>query len=132
MGLFMDIVLNYMGIGGGVNFWWQDVFEWGCESFYVSFFDIQWEFYDVVLCGQVLLLFLCSDYGEVLVVGEIGLSLDCEVGCLLVSYGEQCFFFWLGSYLELLEDSGELCLLVLVGGFCECWQDCEVLCEMQC
>ncbi|MDF5946322.1 malto-oligosyltrehalose synthase [Pseudomonas aeruginosa] len=89
MGLLMDIVPNHMGIGGGANPWWQDVLEWGRESPYASFFDIQWESHDAALRGQVLLPFLRSDYGEVLAAGEIGLSLDREAGRLLASHGEQ-------------------------------------------
>lgn len=91
MGLLMDIVPNHMGIGGGANPWWQDVLEWGRESPYASFFDIQWESHDAALRGQVLLPFLRSDYGEVLAAGEIGLSLDREAGRLLASHGEQRF-----------------------------------------
>ena len=131
MGLLMDIVPNHMGIGGGANPWWQDVLEWGRESPYASFFDIQWESHDAALRGQVLLPFLRSDYGEVLAAGEIGLSLDREAGRLLASHGEQRFPLWPGSYPELLEDSGEPRLSDLAGGFRECRQDREALREMQ-
>ncbi|EMK3529144.1 malto-oligosyltrehalose synthase [Pseudomonas aeruginosa] len=131
MGLLMDIVPNHMGIGGGANPWWQDVLEWGRESPYASFFDIQWESHDAALRGQVLLPFLRSDYGEVLAAGEIGLSLDREAGRLLASHGEQRFPLWPGSYPELLEDSGEPRLSDLAGGFRECQQDREALREMQ-
>ncbi|MDU1800574.1 MAG: tyrosine-type recombinase/integrase [Pseudomonas aeruginosa] len=131
MGLLMDIVPNHMGIGGGANPWWQDVLEWGRESPYASFFDIQWESHDAALRGQVLLPFLRSDYGEVLAAGEIGLSLDREAGRLLASHGEQRFPLWPGSYPELLEDSGEPRLSALAGGFRECRQDREALREMQ-
>lgn len=131
MGLLMDIVPNHMGIGGGANPWWQDVLEWGRESPYANFFDIQWESHDAALRGQVLLPFLRSDYGEVLAAGEIGLSLDREAGRLLASHGEQRFPLWPGSYPELLEDSGEPRLSALAGGFRECRQDREALREMQ-
>ncbi|HHK0529623.1 TPA: malto-oligosyltrehalose synthase [Pseudomonas aeruginosa] len=131
MGLLMDIVPNHMGIGGGANPWWQDVLEWGRESPYASFFDIQWESHNAALRGQVLLPFLRSDYGEVLAAGEIGLSLDREAGRLLASHGEQRFPLWPGSYPELLEDSGEPRLSALAGGFRECRQDREALREMQ-
>ncbi|WP_254814529.1 alpha-amylase family glycosyl hydrolase, partial [Pseudomonas aeruginosa] len=131
MGLLMDIVPNHMGIGGGANPWWQDVLEWGRESPYASFFDIQWESHDAALRGQVLLPFLRSDYGEVLAAGEIGLCLDREAGRLLASHGEQRFPLWPGSYPELLEDSGEPRLAALAGGFRECRQDREALREMQ-
>lgn len=131
MGLLMDIVPNHMGIGGGANPWWQDVLEWGRESPYASFFDIQWNSHDAALRGQVLLPFLRSDYGEVLAAGEIGLCLDAGAGRLLASHGEQRFPLWPGSYPELLEDSGEPRLAALAAGFRESRQDREALREMQ-
>ncbi|MCC6314589.1 MAG: malto-oligosyltrehalose synthase, partial [Thermomicrobiales bacterium] len=42
MGLLLDVVPNHMGIGHGVNLWWQDVLENGQASEYADFFDIDW------------------------------------------------------------------------------------------
>ena len=42
LGLLLDIVPNHMGIGGDSNPLWLDVLEWGRESRFAGWFDIDW------------------------------------------------------------------------------------------
>lgn len=69
MGFIVDIVLNYMGVGGVYNVWWLDVFEFGLDSVYVNFFDIDWQLFNFVLCNKVFVFFLGENYVDVLVGG---------------------------------------------------------------
>lgn len=101
-GVIVDIVLNYMGVGGLLNGWWNDVFEWGLVSLYVCYFDIDWYLFDFVFDGKVLLLCFGVLYGDVFVVGDIMLCVDLVVGCFYI----VCFGWWLlvvvVIYVEIL------------------------------
>ena len=70
LGLIIDIVPNHMGVGGADNAWWLDVLEWGRQSLYASFFDIDWEPPDRALPNRMLAPFLGAPYGEVLAIGR--------------------------------------------------------------
>lgn len=74
MGLIMDIVPNHVAVGGSENQWWQDVLRWGRQSRYADFFDIDWESYDPLLKGKVLVPFLGQPYGEALSSGDLKLG----------------------------------------------------------
>jgi (1->4)-alpha-D-glucan 1-alpha-D-glucosylmutase len=41
LGQILDFVPNHMGVGGADNPWWLDVLEWGPESEYAGWFDIE-------------------------------------------------------------------------------------------
>src|SRR6266567_2681584 len=43
LGQILDFVPNHMGIGGDGNRFWQDILEWGADSEYAGWFDIDWE-----------------------------------------------------------------------------------------
>ena len=60
-----------MGVGGADNAWWLDVREWGRQSPYASFFDIDWEPPDRALHNRMLAPFLGAPYGEVLASGDL-------------------------------------------------------------
>ena len=70
MGLIVDIVPNHMGVGGADNSWWLDVLEWGENSPYATFFDINWDPTRDDLKGRVLLPVLGDQYGAVLESGR--------------------------------------------------------------
>ena len=70
MGLIVDIVPNHMGVGGADNSWWLDVLEWGENSPYAPFFDINWDPIRDDLKGRVLLPVLGDQYGAVLESGR--------------------------------------------------------------
>jgi (1->4)-alpha-D-glucan 1-alpha-D-glucosylmutase len=76
MGLILDIVPNHMSVGGVDNVWWLDVLEWGRNSDYAEFFDIDWDPPDPTLRGKVLAPFLGGSYGDALEAGDLKLRFD--------------------------------------------------------
>jgi (1->4)-alpha-D-glucan 1-alpha-D-glucosylmutase len=91
MGLLLDIVPNHMGVGGADNEWWLDVLEFGHNSRYAEFFDIDWSPPDTFLHNRLLAPFLGASYGEVLESGELVLKLNEATGALFVEYHEHVF-----------------------------------------
>ncbi|MGQ0503269.1 MAG: malto-oligosyltrehalose synthase [Panacagrimonas sp.] len=85
MGLIVDIVPNHMAVGGSDNPWWLDVLEWGRDSIYARFFDIDWDAADAELSGKVLAPFLGNPYGEALAAGDVVLRFDSANGRLYFS-----------------------------------------------
>src|SRR5271166_4142640 len=69
----LDYVPNHMGVGGADNPFWLDVLEWGEESVYASWFDIDWESHSEYLQGKLLAPFLAAQYGEELAGGKLRL-----------------------------------------------------------
>src|SRR5580700_10002179 len=43
LGQVLDFVPNHMGVGGSDNPLWLNVLEWGPDSIYAGWFDIDWE-----------------------------------------------------------------------------------------
>ena len=78
--IILDIVPNHMGIGGDRNDLWLDVLEWGRESPYAAWFDIDWEPLEPTLTNKVLVPFLGSAYGEALRDGALVLGFDENAG----------------------------------------------------
>ncbi|HYF89459.1 malto-oligosyltrehalose synthase [Azospirillum sp.] len=88
LGQILDFVPNHMGVGGADNEWWLNVLEWGPESPYAGYFDIEWESDYRYLQGKVLVPFLGDQYGAVLVSGGLELRFDNETGSFAVwAYG---------------------------------------------
>jgi (1->4)-alpha-D-glucan 1-alpha-D-glucosylmutase len=108
MGLIIDIVPNHMAVGGADNPWWLDVLEWGQESPYAKFFDIDFDVPDTALKGRVLAPFLGKPYGEALADDELVLRFDGESGRIFVAYYGHRFPIAPGDYGPLLRASGEL------------------------
>jgi (1->4)-alpha-D-glucan 1-alpha-D-glucosylmutase len=71
LGLIVDIVPNHMAAGGVENPWWADVLQYGRDSRYATYFDIDWGRF-----GKVLAPFLGQPYGEALRDGTITLARD--------------------------------------------------------
>ncbi len=74
LGLILDIVPNHMGIGGADNLFWDNVLEWGADSPFAHWFDIDWQ--APGFAGKVLVPFLGKAYAEVLAEGALELRLD--------------------------------------------------------
>jgi (1->4)-alpha-D-glucan 1-alpha-D-glucosylmutase len=91
MGLLLDIVPNHMGVGGVDNAWWLDVLEWGRDSPYASYFDIDWDVPDPALKGKLLAPFLGEPYGTCLRNGDLALCFDAADGRFFVDYGGNRF-----------------------------------------
>ncbi len=106
MGLILDIVPNHMGVGGADNAWWLDVLEWGRESSYANFFDVDWDPPDASLRGRMLAPFLGSPYGECLERGELTLRFDPEDGRLFVDYYGSRFPICPHDYAAVLLSQG--------------------------
>ncbi|WP_395454924.1 malto-oligosyltrehalose synthase [Azospirillum melinis] len=84
LGQILDFVPNHMGVGGSDNEWWLNVLEWGAESPYAGYFDIEWESDYRYLQGKLLVPFLGDQYGAVLVSGGLDLRFDPETGSFAV------------------------------------------------
>ncbi len=106
MGLIVDIVPNHMGVGGADNAWWLDVLEWGENSPYAPFFDINWDPIRDDLKGRVLLPVLGDQYGAVLERGEIALRFDPGEGNFSAWYYEHRFPISPLSYPDILRHGG--------------------------
>jgi (1->4)-alpha-D-glucan 1-alpha-D-glucosylmutase len=90
MGLIVDIVPNHMGIGAN-NAWWMDVLEWGEDSPFAGYFDINWRDGRPDSEGRVLLPVLGGPYGVTLTAGEIKLRFDADHGSFSFWYWEHRF-----------------------------------------
>jgi (1->4)-alpha-D-glucan 1-alpha-D-glucosylmutase len=101
MGLILDIVPNHMGIGS-CNPWWQHVLEWGRDSRYAEWFDIDWNSPDPLLHGKVLLPLLACAYGTVLQAGDITLHFDPEDGRIFLRYQKQRLPICVMDYADIL------------------------------
>jgi (1->4)-alpha-D-glucan 1-alpha-D-glucosylmutase len=80
IGQILDFVPNHMGVGGSDNLWWQDVLEWGRDSDYAGWFDIDWDPEPRFLHGKLLVPFLGEQYGAVLEAGHLVLRFQPETG----------------------------------------------------
>src|SRR3954469_17991740 len=107
LGLIIDIVPNHMGVGGADNAWWLDVLEWGRQSLFASFFDIDWEPPDRSLSNRMLAPFLGAPYGEVLESGDLTLQFDAADGRFHAQYFEHRFPIAPQHYHHVLQASGD-------------------------
>lgn len=106
MGVIVDIVPNHMAVGRADNRWWQDVLEWGPDSAYAHYFDIDWDVPDPALHGKLLLPFLGKPYGEALSASEIRLVFDPVLGKLLFRYYDHELPCNPREYAALLKSAG--------------------------
>jgi (1->4)-alpha-D-glucan 1-alpha-D-glucosylmutase len=72
----LDLVPNHMGVGGADNPLWLDVLEWGPESRYAGWFDIDWSAHDGAGQDKLLAPVLGEQYGEALRTGKLALKFD--------------------------------------------------------
>ncbi|MFC7476632.1 malto-oligosyltrehalose synthase [Dankookia sp. GCM10030260] len=107
LGLIIDIVPNHMGVGGADNAWWLDVLEWGRQSPYAGFFDIDWDPPDRALANRMLAPFLGAPYGEVLASGDLKLQFDAADGRFHAQYFEHRFPIAPQHYHHILQASGD-------------------------
>jgi (1->4)-alpha-D-glucan 1-alpha-D-glucosylmutase len=88
LGLILDFVPNHMGVGGADNPFWLDVLEWGPDSAYSGWFDIDWTSDDPDLHNKLLVPFLGDQYGVELMGRKLALEFDAEQGAFAVwAYG---------------------------------------------
>src|SRR6201984_353264 len=99
MGLVRDLVPNHMA-ASKENRWWMDVLEFGPDSPFASYFDIDWKPPSRTLENKCLCPFLGRPFGDVLNDGE--LHLDWQDRRFVFRYGEQLFPIAPTSYAEIL------------------------------
>jgi (1->4)-alpha-D-glucan 1-alpha-D-glucosylmutase len=99
LGLILDIVPNHMA-ASSENRWWMDVLEFGPDSAFSSFFDIDWNSPSRTLAGKLLLPFLGGPFGDVLNNGELKIGL--HDGRFLLHYFDHTFPLSPASYAEIL------------------------------
>jgi (1->4)-alpha-D-glucan 1-alpha-D-glucosylmutase len=87
MGQMLDFVPNHMGVGRADNEWWMDVLEWGEESPFASFFDIDWEGADPTLRGKLMVPVLGQAFGKSLAAGEMKLCFESQLGRFSIKTG---------------------------------------------
>ena len=80
LGQILDFVPNHMGVGGADNPRWLDVLEWGRNSQFAGWFDIEWEPDQPSLRDKLLVPFLGEQYGAALEAGALALKFDAEAG----------------------------------------------------
>jgi (1->4)-alpha-D-glucan 1-alpha-D-glucosylmutase len=96
-------VPNHMGVGGADNPFWLDVLEWGQQSPYADWFDIDWHSHSEFLDGKLLVPFLGEQYGSVLEGGKLNLKFDAEHGEFSVwAYDEHKLPVTPLTYTEIL------------------------------
>ena len=83
----LDFVPNHMGVGGADNSLWLDVLEWGPESRYAGWFDIDWSARDGERGGKLLAPVLGAQYGEELRSGKLTLRFDEDGTFAIWAYG---------------------------------------------
>jgi len=105
MGLVLDIVPNHMA-ASDENPWWMDVLEYGADSAYAPYFDINWHPASQNLDGKILLPFLGRPFGEALESGEITLSFSKDR--FFVQYFDSIFPVTPRSYRRLLQDPTDI------------------------
>ncbi len=84
LGQILDFVPNHMGVGGADNPLWLDVLEWGPDSAFAGWFDIDWDPERRYLQDKVLMPFLDDQYGAVLEAGRLVLKFDANEGSFAV------------------------------------------------
>ena len=99
MGWLQDIVPNHMAYDSN-NVFLMDVLEYGSDSDYYNFFDIQWEHPYKDIQGKVLAPVLGNFYGRCLENGELKLRYD-QTG-LTINYYDLCFPLRIESYTRLI------------------------------
>lgn len=102
MGLIVDLVPNHMAIGGHDNRAWLDLLEWGMQSHYANFFDVDWDVQDPALRRRVHAPFLGKSYGDVLADGDLKLKFNADEARFYVEYYDHHFPINPRHYSEIL------------------------------
>jgi (1->4)-alpha-D-glucan 1-alpha-D-glucosylmutase len=84
LGQVLDFVPNHMGVGGADNPLWLNVLEWGPDSVFAGWFDIDWDPDRRYLYDKLLVPFLGDQYGIELEAGRLRLKFDAEAGTFAV------------------------------------------------
>ena len=80
----LDFVPNHMGVGGADNPFWLDVLEWGPDSVFAGWFDIDWDSDQPYLHDKLLVPILGGQFGTELAEGKLALKFDAGTGSFAV------------------------------------------------
>ena len=110
MGQVLDFVPNHMGVGRADNEWWLDMLEWGQESPFGRYFDVDWQIADPSLRGKVMLPVLGQPLGDVVMSGDLKLAFEPQLGTFSIWYGEHRFPIRVADYAAIIRrvDAPEL------------------------
>ncbi|MCY1667927.1 malto-oligosyltrehalose synthase [Rhizobium sp. SL86] len=95
LGLILDIVPNHMA-AGLENRWWRSIIEWGRDSRYARFFDVNWT-------KRLTLPFLGDDFAKVLADGDLTLVFDRKAGCLALGYFDSHYPLAPSTYAQAMD-----------------------------
>ena len=104
MGLILDFVPNHMGIGGADNAFWDSVMEWGQDSPYAHWFDVDW--HAPGMEGKVLFPFLGNAYATVLQDGGLELKLGEDGRFAIWAHGTHRLPICPRDYADILKAAG--------------------------
>lgn len=104
MGLILDFVPNHMGIGGSDNAFWDSVMEWGQDSPYAHWFDIDWQAPGME--GKVLFPFLGEAYARVLQDDGLELKLGEDGRLAIWAHGTHRLPICPRDYHDVLKTAG--------------------------
>jgi (1->4)-alpha-D-glucan 1-alpha-D-glucosylmutase len=94
LGLILDIVPNHMA-ASLENDWWRSAVEWGRQSPFAGYFDIDWK-------RKLTLPILGNPIEDILRDGELSLALDADAGSLAISYFDNLFPLHPATYARVL------------------------------
>jgi (1->4)-alpha-D-glucan 1-alpha-D-glucosylmutase len=106
LGLVLDFVPNHMA-ASEENLWWRSVLEWGAESPFAGFFDIDWS------APKLLLPILGVPYGDALHDGALGVAFDAASGSFSFTCYDRHFPLSPPSYTLLLAMAGDEALAAI-------------------
>jgi (1->4)-alpha-D-glucan 1-alpha-D-glucosylmutase len=106
LGLVLDFVPNHMA-ASEENLWWRSVLEWGAESPFAGFFDIDWS------APKLLLPILSVPYGEALRDGTLGVAFDAATGSFSFTCYDRRLPLSPPSYVLLLAMAGDEALVAI-------------------
>ncbi|MFG1358591.1 malto-oligosyltrehalose synthase [Xanthobacter pseudotagetidis] len=105
VGLLMDLAPGHMGIGGADNEAWLDLLEWGRDSAFASWFDVDWRAGDIDLRNKVLAPFLDRPYWEAICDGSLSLVYDAGLAGFVARHQEHVFPICPTDWATILEQA---------------------------
>jgi (1->4)-alpha-D-glucan 1-alpha-D-glucosylmutase len=92
--LILDIVPNHMA-ASLENAWWRSAVEWGRQSAFARYFDIDWS-------RKLTLPILAKPIEDILKDAELRLSLDTDAGALAIAYFDNLIPLHPATYTPIL------------------------------
>lgn len=105
IGLLMELAPGHMAIGGTDNEAWLDLLEWGRDSAFVSWFDVDWRAGDIDLRNKVLVPFLDRPYWEAICDGSLSLAYDAALAGFVARHNAHVFPICPTDWASILEQA---------------------------